>query len=122
VSRGSRAHDEMVPGDPRVRRLTNRAGGLEGGMTNGDPLRLRAAMKPISSLSRALRTVDVSTGEAATAINQRSDVCAVPAAAVVAETMLALVLAEAAAEKFGGDTVTEIRRNAAGYLDGLPLF
>jgi chorismate synthase len=120
-SRGSQAHDEIVPTATGVRRLTDRAGGLEGGMTTGEPLRVRAAMKPISSLSRALSTVDVSTGEATTAINQRSDVCAVPAAAVVAEAMVALVLAEAATEKFGGDSVSEIRRNLAGYLDSLVI-
>ncbi|MGI5215845.1 chorismate synthase [Plantactinospora sp. CA-290183] len=118
-SRGSVAHDEIVPTATGVRRVTDRAGGLEGGMTTGEPLRVRAAMKPISSLNRALSTVDVLTGEPATAINQRSDVCAVPAAAVVAETMVGLVLAEAAMEKFGGDSVTEIRRNLTGYLDNL---
>lgn len=118
-SRGSVAHDEIVPTATGVRRLTDRAGGLEGGMTSGEPLRVRAAMKPISSLNRALSTVDVATGEAATAINQRSDVCAVPAAAVVAEAMVALVLAEAALEKFGGDSVSEIKRNLAGYLESL---
>ncbi|MEU8080842.1 chorismate synthase [Catellatospora citrea] len=118
-SRGSVAHDEIVPTPDGVKRITDRAGGLEGGMTSGEPLRVRAAMKPISSLNRALSTVDVTTGEVATAINQRSDVCAVPAAAVVAEAMMALVLAEAATEKFGGDSVTEIRRNLAGYLDNL---
>jgi chorismate synthase len=118
-SRGSGAHDEIVPTADGVRRVTDRAGGLEGGMTTGEPLRVRAAMKPISSLNRALQTVDVSTGEPATAINQRSDVCAVPAAAVVAEAMVALVLAEAAMEKFGGDSVAEIRRNVASYLDAL---
>ncbi|MEJ3655419.1 chorismate synthase [Actinomycetes bacterium KLBMP 9759] len=110
--RGSLAHDEMVPGDP-VRRLSNRAGGIEGGMTNGEPVRVRAAMKPISTVPRALRTVDIATGAAATAIHQRSDVCAVPAAGVVAEAMLALVLADAAVEKFGGDSLTEVRRNLA---------
>lgn len=120
-SRGSVAHDEIVPTATGVRRLTDRAGGLEGGMTSGEPLRIRAAMKPISSLNRALSTVDVSTGEAATAINQRSDVCAVPAAAVVAESMVALVLAEAVTEKFGSDSVAEIRRNVAGYLDNLVI-
>jgi chorismate synthase len=120
-SRGSKAHDEIVPTDAGVRRVTDRAGGLEGGMTTGEPLRVRAAMKPISSLNRALSTVDVTTGEAATAINQRSDVCAVPAAAVVAESMVALVLAEAAMEKFGGDSVAEIRRNLTGYLDALVI-
>nr|MDT0656447.1 chorismate synthase [Micromonospora sp. DSM 115978] len=120
-SRGSVAHDEIVPTATGVRRMTDRAGGLEGGITTGEPLRVRAAMKPISSLNRALATIDVTTGEPATAINQRSDVCAVPAAAVVAEAMVALVLAEAATEKFGGDSVTEIRRNLAGYLDNLVI-
>ncbi|MBE1488957.1 chorismate synthase [Plantactinospora soyae] len=120
-SRGSMAHDEIVPTATGVRRVTDRAGGLEGGISTGEPLRVRAAMKPISSLNRALSTVDVSTGEPATAINQRSDVCAVPAAAVVAETMVGLVLAEAAMEKFGGDSVAEIRRNLAGYLDNLVI-
>ncbi|MFB9236692.1 chorismate synthase [Plantactinospora siamensis] len=120
-SRGSVAHDEIVPTATGVRRVTDRAGGLEGGISTGEPLRVRAAMKPISSLNRALATVDVSTGEPATAINQRSDVCAVPAAAVVAEAMVALVLAEAAVEKFGGDSVAEMRRNLAGYLDNLVI-
>jgi chorismate synthase len=118
-SRGSVAHDEIVPTADGVKRITDRAGGLEGGITSGEALRVRAAMKPISSLNRALSTVDVATGEVATAINQRSDVCAVPAAAVVAEAMMALVLAEAATEKFGGDSVPEIRRNLVGYLDNL---
>ena len=104
-----------------MRRLTDRAGGLEGGISTGEPIRVRAAMKPISSLNRALGTVDVATGEPATAINQRSDVCAVPAAAVVAEAMVALVLAAPATDKFGADTVTEIRRNLAGYLDHLVI-
>jgi chorismate synthase len=120
-SRGSQAHDEIIPTATGVRRVTDRAGGLEGGITSGEPLRVRAAMKPISSLNRPLTTVEVTTGEPATAINQRSDVCAVPAAAVVAEAMVALVLAEAAGEKFGGDSVAEIRRNVAGYLDTLVL-
>jgi chorismate synthase len=120
-SRGSQAHDEIVPTSDGVRRLTDRAGGLEGGITTGEPLRVRAAMKPISSLNRALSTVDVATGEPATAINQRSDVCAVPAAAVVAEAMVALVLAEAALEKFGGDSVAETRRNLTGYLENLVI-
>jgi chorismate synthase len=111
----------MVPTATGVRRLTDRAGGLEGGITTGEPLRVRAAMKPISSLNRPLATVDVSTGEPATAINQRSDVCAVPAAAVVAEAMLALVLAEAAVAKFGEDTVAEMRRNLAAYLEHLVI-
>ena len=113
--RGSAAHDEMLPGDP-VKRLTNRAGGIEGGMTNGEPVRVRVAMKPISTVPRALRTVDVATGEAAQAIHQRSDVCAVPAAGVVAEAMVALVLADAALEKFGGDSLAEMRRNVRSYL------
>jgi chorismate synthase len=114
--RGSVAHDEMVPGDP-VTRLSNRAGGLEGGMTNGEPVRVRVAMKPISTVPRALRTVDVATGEEATAIHQRSDACAVPRAGVVAEAVIALVLADAALEKFGGDSLAETRRNARAYLD-----
>jgi chorismate synthase len=120
-TRGSQAHDEIVPTAEGVRRLTDRAGGLEGGMTTGEPVRLRAAMKPISSLNRALSTVDIATGEPAIAINQRSDVCAVPAAAVVAETMVALVLAEAAMDKFGADSVGELRRNLAGYLENLVI-
>jgi len=120
-SRGSVAHDEIFPSPDGVLRNTDHAGGLEGGITNGQPVRVRAAMKPISSLNRALNTIDVTTGESATAINQRSDVCAVPAAAVVAEAMVALVLAEAALEKFGGDSVTEIRRNLAGYLENLVI-
>ncbi len=121
IARLGQAHDEIVPTATGVRRLTDRAGGLEGGITTGEPLRVRAAMKPISSLNRALSTVDVATGEPATAINQRSDVCAVPAAAVVAEAMVALVLAEAAVEKFGGDSVAEMRRNLAGYLENLVI-
>jgi chorismate synthase len=120
-SRGSQAHDEIIPTDSGVRRVTDRAGGLEGGITTGEPLRVRAAMKPISSLNRALATVDVLTGEPTTAINQRSDVCAVPAGAVVAEAMVALVLAEAVVEKFGGDSVAEIRRNLDGYLENLVI-
>jgi chorismate synthase len=114
--RGSAAHDEMVPGSP-VDRLTNRAGGIEGGMTNGEPVRVRVAMKPISTVPRALRTVDLASGEAAQAIHQRSDVCAVPAAGVVAEAMVALVLADAALEKFGGDSLAETRRNVRAYLE-----
>lgn len=114
--RGSAAHDEMYPGADGVVRSTNRAGGLEGGMTNGQPLRVRAAMKPISTVPRALATVDMATGEEAVAIHQRSDVCAVPAAGVVSEAMVALVLARAALAKFGGDSLTETRRNIEGYL------
>jgi len=119
--RGSAAHDEIVRGaDGRVERLTNRAGGIEGGMSNGEVLRVRAAMKPISTVPRALKTIDTVTGEAATANHQRSDVCAVPPAAVVAEAMVALVLAEAVVEKFGGDSVAEVARNARAYLEAIP--
>jgi chorismate synthase len=120
-SRGSAAHDEMAPTPDGIRRLTGRAGGLEGGITTGEPLRARAAMKPISSLSRPLSTVDVSSGEQAQAITQRSDVCAVPAAAIVAEAMMALVLTEAVLEKFGGDSVTETARNVTSYLENLVI-
>ncbi len=114
--RGSAAHDEMVPGPDGAVRSTNRAGGLEGGMSNGEFIRVRAAMKPISTVPRALSTMDMTTGEQATAIHQRSDVCAVPAAGVVAESMVALVLAQAALEKFGGDSALETGDNVAGYL------
>jgi chorismate synthase len=117
--RGSLAHDEIVGTPNGVRRTTDRAGGTEGGMTTGEALRVRAAMKPISTVPRRLRTVDIRTGEAAQALNQRSDVTAVPAAAVVAEAMVALVLADAVLEKFGGDSVPETRRNLAGYLENL---
>jgi chorismate synthase len=118
--RGSQAHDEIERTD-RIHRRTNRAGGIEGGMSTGEVIRVRAAMKPISTVPRALDTIDVSTGEPAKAINQRSDVTAVPAAGVVAEAMVALVLAEAAIEKFGGDSLDEMRRNAEGYLKGLVI-
>lgn len=114
-TRGSLAHDEMVPGPGGALRLSNRSGGTEGGMSNGQPLRVRAAMKPIATVPRALRTIDTSTGEAAPAHHQRSDVCAVPAAGVVAEAMVALVLAEVCLEKFGGDSLAETRRNAESY-------
>ena len=113
--RGSEAHDEIVRDENGVRRVTNRAGGLEGGMTNGEQLRVRAAMKPISTVPRALQTLDMATGEKATAIHQRSDVCAVPAAGVVAEAMVALVLARATLEKFGGDSMEETKRNVEAY-------
>lgn len=113
--RGSEAHDEMVRTEDGVDRLSNRAGGLEGGMTNGQPLRVRAAMKPISTVPRALKTVDMSDGTAATGIHQRSDVCAVPAAGVVAEAMVALVLARAVLKKFGGDSLAETKRNINSY-------
>jgi chorismate synthase len=122
--RGSKAHDEIEPAGGTaggVRRRTNRSGGIEGGISTGELLRVRAAMKPISTVPRALDTVDVATGEPAKAINQRSDVTAVPAAGVVAEAMVALVLADAAAEKFGGDSVAEVRRNLRGYLDALVI-
>ena len=119
--RGSGAHDEIFMAPDGVRRRTNRAGGVEGGMSTGEVLRVRAAMKPISTVPRALDTVDVATGEPAKAINQRSDVTAVPAAGVVAEAMVALVLAEAATDKFGGDSVEEMRRNAEGYLKSLVI-
>lgn len=113
--RGSEAHDEMVRTGDGVDRLSNRAGGLEGGMTNGQTLRVRAAMKPISTVPRALKTVDMADGSAATGIHQRSDVCAVPAAGVVAEAMVTLVLARAVLQKFGGDSIAETRRNIEAY-------
>ncbi|WP_413449937.1 chorismate synthase [Georgenia phoenicis] len=118
--RGSVAHDEIVRGADGVQRTTNRAGGVEGGMSNGEVLRVRAALKPISTVPRALQTIDVTTGEAATAIHQRSDVCAVAPAAVVAEAMVALVLAEALLEKTGGDSVAEASRNLRAYLESIP--
>ena len=115
--RGSVAHDEIEKDSTgKIVRRTDRAGGTEGGMSNGEILRVRAAMKPISTVPKALDTIDVATGEAAKAINQRSDVCAVPAAGVVAEAMVALVLAEVVLEKFGGDSVTETRRNFESYI------
>ncbi len=118
---GADVHDEieLAPGRTRagnVRRRTNRAGGLEGGMTSGEPLVVRAAMKPISTLMRPLATVDVATGSSAAAVAERSDVTAVPAMGVIAEGMLALVLANAFAEKFGGDSLEEMRRNHDAYL------
>ncbi len=119
--RGSVAHDEIEATKTGVARRTNRAGGIEGGMSTGEVIRLRVAMKPISTVPRALDTVDVQTGEPAKAINQRSDATAVPAAGVVAEAMVALVLAEAAVEKFGGDSVDEMRRNAESYLKALVI-
>ncbi|AUN43059.1 chorismate synthase [Tsukamurella tyrosinosolvens] len=115
--RGSAAHDEMLPDKGGVLRSTNRAGGVEGGMTNGEELRVRAAMKPISTVPRALRTIDMQTGTEAVAIHQRSDVCAVPAAGVVAEAMVALVVAQAALEKFGGDSLAETRSNIERYSE-----
>ena len=118
---GSQAHDEIMVGDDgRITRMTNRAGGIEGGMSNGQPIRVRAVMKPIPSIPKALRTVDVLTGEAAQAINQRSDSTAVPAAAVVAEAMVRLTIARYVLEKFGGDNIAETRRNAEAYLASWP--
>jgi len=116
---GSRAHDEIVPTDDGIRRVSGHSGGTEGGMTTGEILRVRAAMKPIATVPRALRTVDVTTGQEAVAHHQRSDVCAVPAAGIVAEAMVALALADAVLEKFGGDSLTETRRNVESYLDTL---
>jgi chorismate synthase len=119
--RGSQAHDEIERDENGVvKRLTDRAGGIEGGMSNGEILRVRAAMKPISTVPRALATIDTATGEAAKAHHQRSDVCAVPAAGVVAEAMVALVLANSVLEKFGGDSIAETRRNMQAYLDHIP--
>ena len=119
--RGSQAHDEIEATENGIARRTNRAGGIEGGMSTGEVIRVRAAMKPISTVPRALDTIDTSTGEPAKAINQRSDATAVPAAGVVAEAMVALVLAEAAIEKFGGDSAEEMRRNAESYLKALVI-
>ena len=119
--RGSQVMDEIVRGDDGLERTNGRLGGTEGGMTSGEVLRVRAAMKPISTVPRALRTIDTSTGEPAAAHHQRSDVCAVPAAGVVAESMVALVLADAALEKFGGDSVEETRRNCESYLKSLTV-
>jgi chorismate synthase len=114
--RGSQVMDEIVQGEGGLTRTSGNLGGTEGGMSSGEVLRVRAAMKPISTIPRALKTVDTATGEEAVAHHQRSDVCAVPAAGVVAEAMVALVLAEAALEKFGGDSVGETRRNHQAYL------
>jgi len=118
--RGSSAHDELVTDGQVISRLSDKAGGTEGGMTTGTLLRVSAAMKPISTVPHALRTVDIATGGTAEAHHQRSDVCAVPAAGVVAEAMVALVLANAMLEKFGGDSLDETRRNLRGYLDAIP--
>lgn len=118
--RGSAAHDEIVREAGVSRRLTDRAGGIEGGMSNGEVIRVRAAMKPISTVPKALQTIDVATGESAKAHHQRSDVCAVPAAGVVAEAMVALVIANAVLEKFGGDSLAETKRNLESYLANIP--
>ena len=120
--RGSSAHDEIEKNSSgKIVRRTDRAGGTEGGITNGEILRVRAAMKPISTVPKALDTIDTSTGEAAKAINQRSDVCAVPASGIVAEAMVALVLADAVLEKFGGDSVGEVSRNYKNFLSNLGI-
>jgi len=118
--RGSEAHDELIAQDGTIVRTSDKAGGTEGGMSTGGVLRVRAGMKPIATVPHALRTIDVATSEAAPAHHQRSDVCAVPAAGVVAEAMVALVLANAVLEKFGGDSIAETRRNLQGYLDSIP--
>ncbi len=118
--RGSVAHDEMHYTDGIITRDSNRAGGIEGGMSISGLLRVRAAMKPISTVPRSLKTVDTATGAPATAIHQRSDVCAVPASGIVAQAMVALVLAQAALEKFGGDSIAETSRNHAAYLAAIP--
>jgi chorismate synthase len=112
--RGSEVHDEILPG---LSRSTNRAGGIEGGMTNGEPVVVRVAMKPISTLMRPLATVEMQTGEEASAVAERSDVTAVPAMGVIAEAMVAFVAAQAFTEKFGGDSLGELKRNLHGYLD-----
>jgi chorismate synthase len=119
--RGSEVHDQIRgSGDDPARaglfRTSNRAGGVEGGMTNGEPLVVQVAMKPISTLMRPLETVDMKTGEPASAVAERSDVTAVPAMGVIAEAMLAFVVAQAVVEKFGGDSLREMKRNLAGYL------
>lgn len=118
--RGSKAHDELFTTGSGIARSTDRAGGTEGGMSTGSVLRVRAGMKPISTVPHALRTIDVTTGTAAEAHHQRSDVCAVPASGIVAEAMVALVLANSLLEKFGGDSLAETRRNVCGYLDAIP--
>ena len=119
--RGSAAHDEIEKKDGSITRRSNRSGGTEGGMTTGERLRVRGAMKPISTVPKALATIDVTTGESAKAINQRSDVCAVPAAGVIGEAMVALVLAEALLEKFGGDHVEETKRNFRSFMENISV-
>ncbi len=116
--RSSEVQDEILPGDDgHLARASNRLGGLEGGMTNGEPVVLAAAMKPISTIAKALRTVDLSTGEPARAFKERADSCAVPAAAVIGESMVAIVLAEAFLEKFGADNLTDIRASYDAYVE-----
>ena len=117
---GSAAHDEIVREDGRVHRVTNRAGGIEGGMSNGEPIRVRVALKPISTVPRALRTIDTETGEAATALHQRSDTTAVVPGAVVAEAMASLIVADALTQKFGGDSVTQMQSALASYIESIP--
>jgi chorismate synthase len=117
---GSQAHDEILPSERGAVRATSRAGGIEGGMSNGSVIRVHAAMKPLSTLPRPLRTIDVDTGEAAEAITQRTDVCAVPSGAVVGEAMVAVVLADAVLEKFGGDALLETKRNLESFVRELP--
>jgi chorismate synthase len=114
---GSKAHDEIGEG---MTRRTARAGGIEGGMSTGQPIRVRAAMKPFSTVPKALSTVDLRTGKADVAINQRTDVCAVPAGGVVGEAAVAFVLADAVLEKFGGDSLPETRRNLRAFVEALP--
>ena len=118
--RGSVAHDELFASADGIARETDRAGGIEGGMSTGTVLRVRAGMKPIATVPHALKTVDVTTGDAAPAHHQRSDVCAVPAAGVVAEAMVMLVIANAVLEKFGGDSLTETKRNLDSYVANIP--
>jgi chorismate synthase len=117
---GSLAHDEIVRGPDGVERVSERAGGIEGGMSTGGVLRVRAGMKPIATVPRALRTIDTTSGEEAAAHHQRSDVCAVPASGVVAEAMVMLVIAEALTEKFGGDSLEELRRNRDSFVASIP--
>src|SRR5581483_4134391 len=117
--RGSKVQDEIVAVEGRIRRRSARAGGIEGGMSTGQPIRVRAAMKPISTVPRPLATVDLDTGRPEVAIKQRTDICSVPAGGVVGEAAVALVLADAVLEKFGGDSLAETRRNLEGYLAGL---
>jgi chorismate synthase len=118
--RGSEAHDELFQTGDEITRASDKAGGTEGGMSTGSILRVRAGMKPIATIPHALRTIDISTSEAAPAHHQRSDVCAVPAAGVVAEAMVALVLANSVLEKFGGDAIAETKRNFDSYLENIP--
>ncbi|MCX6349082.1 MAG: chorismate synthase, partial [Candidatus Aureabacteria bacterium] len=121
-SPGSEVHDEIVCTEKGLCRLSNRAGGIEGGVSNGEEIVVLAAMKPIPTLGKPLKTVDLKTGKAAEAARERSDVCAVPAASVVGRNAVALVLAEAFLEKFGGDSLAEIRRNFSGYMESLKRF